>query len=333
MRSLHGSNPGNPSGKNNASNENLPRVSIIIPTHNRVTSLLECLQSVIQTDYPKLEIIIVNARSDDGTSTMVKASFPELRLIEADDVGYGEANNVGVSQATGDLIASIEDDYRFHRGWLRPIVDLFLKSPDVGVAGGKVYFGDGTQLLAAGGSVDWLRGNTPPLPARKNNDAAVVDVDYVPLPVVRRTVYDTVGLWDPRYFVLFDETDFCIRAKRAGFRVVLVPNSISVHKVNREHYLKHPSKRLYFYFRNRIRFIIKLFPVPYLFSALLFTVGSCVYLNLIFLYSRNTGAAKATSRALAWNAVWLRDTIDCRKKTRSKLDAVKRRRGILSGKV
>lgn len=117
--------------------ENVPFVSIVIPTLNRKNDLRDCLNSLRNLDYPKslYEIIVVDNGSSDGTKELVGCEFREVKLIMEQRRGTSFARNAGVRYSIGSIIAFIDDDCLADRSWLRNMVRNFFSEDIIGVGG------------------------------------------------------------------------------------------------------------------------------------------------------------------------------------------------------
>jgi GT2 family glycosyltransferase len=180
------------------------------------------------------------------------------------------------------------------------------------------FFENRNRTLYAGGKINFVTGNTAPLRSKNTesqHDGSIREVDFVPVVIAKREVYANIGLWDTEYKLLFDETDFCLRAKKQGYKVVFVPDSIVWHKVGPAG-LGGSEKRIYFLFRNRIRFIIKNFPVHYLITALSYTVLQIFGLTIFFSIKGKTSHVKILIAATAWNIRNMRKTIIARESSK-----------------
>ncbi len=223
-----------------------------------------CLDALLATEYPGLEVLVVDNGSTDGTAELAEAHVPRLRLIRnGRNVGYAAGNNVGVRAAlrTGaEFVALVNQDTRVERGWLTPLVEAAVADTRLGVLSPAQWDYEGRTpdpaflaLLASVDSraADALAAGDPvrgPIEAPTAIGAALL---------LTRALIEAVGLFDPLYFVYFEEADLCRRARRRGFRVVIVPEA----RVRHWHGLLHPAEmsRLasYLSFRNQFVFELK----------------------------------------------------------------------------
>ncbi len=295
-----------------------PLVSVLLPTHNRADSLRQCLDALVATNYPRLEIVVIIAASTDHTLQVLAEFSGQVKVLQIGDVGYGESINHGIESSAGELVASLEDDYEVDADWLTPLVEAMLKDDSIGVTGGTVLFHQRPEIvLAAGGQINTITGDTRSFgtwETEAQGRAEPSDVDYVPVPLVRRTVYDAIGLWDPEYFVLFDESDMCLRAKRAGFRVQHVPGSRVWHKVPPPGFWKSSTKRLYYYFRNRTRFVLIHAPGALLSLGLLYNLGLNLLVSLGFLFRGERRKVSSLWNAFKWNVEKIQNAVEARRR-------------------
>src|SRR6266404_2559417 len=120
--------------------EDRETVSVVILTHNKKEILRQSLSSVLQLDWPKLEIIVVDNVSVDGTAEMVNAEFGEsVRVIRRSVDSPTGGRNEGFREATGDIILSIDNDMVFYdKAAIRKAIALFKSFPDVGLITFKI---------------------------------------------------------------------------------------------------------------------------------------------------------------------------------------------------
>ena len=294
----------------------LPLVSVVIPTHNAQNHLRECLHSMDKTKYPNYEVIVVDAACTDGTYEMLRKDFPDVKVFRVGDIGYGETNNHGMIRAQGEYIVSICDDYTVHANWLDELVKVISPSKDIGIVGGKVYsYGTKNTIVFAGRKVTisllgivWGFGSVR---EREEYDE-IRETVFSPVPMVRRNILPIVGLWDPDYFLQFDDTDFCFRVRKAGFRLVYVPTSITWHKIGGTTPLGSP-RSVYYTYRNRIRFMMKNFPAYALLTAMPLSFVPFLRAALTFILHNEFKHFKALLRAFIWNLEHMRETIQARK--------------------
>jgi GT2 family glycosyltransferase len=219
-----------------------PKVDIILVNWNRADLTIECLRSLKAIDNPDHELIIVDNASTDGSAGVLKSSFPDARLFVNDrNLGFAGGNNVGVRYAVdnnADYVLLLNNDTEVDPRFLSELVAATEADPKIGIAGSKIYyFSEPRRLWYAGGSVDLWTGDTHHIGENELDSGqydVAKDTDYVSgcAMLIKRRVLEEIGLLDERMFLYYEDSDYCTRARRHGYRVVYVPSSLVWHKVS-----------------------------------------------------------------------------------------------------
>jgi len=218
---------------------NWPLVSVIILNYNGKDYLEKCLESVLNTNYPDFEIILVDNASTDGSAEYAEKmakSNPRIKLIRNTvNLGFAEGNNIGVKYAKGDMIALLNNDTEVNPNWLRELVKVMEQDSAIGVAQAKLLSYYNPKIIdSAGGIMDKYC-------FAVDRDIGAVDIgqyDRVEevfsacfaAAIVRRSIIDEIGFLDPAFFAVFEDVDFCWRARLRGYKVVFVPSAIVYHR-------------------------------------------------------------------------------------------------------
>ena len=135
-----------------------PKVSIIIPHWNGIEILSDCLESLAQTEYTNLEIIVVDNASTDGSSDWVNINYPSVKLIENDqNYGYAGGCNRGANVATGDFLVFLNNDTIQDSKWIDTLVDFLSLNSNIAAVQPKILnFFDQAKFDYAGGAGGWL---------------------------------------------------------------------------------------------------------------------------------------------------------------------------------
>ena len=208
-----------------------PTIAVIIPTFNRVQTLLECLKSVYaQPDFP-VKVIVVNDGSKDATSQKVKEIFPQVQIIEGDgNLWWAGAINAGLRHglATGfDYFVLLNDDNILGPGALRQLVGFAEAHPDT-IAGSLVRLKDTNLISDAGVAINWWRAG-PYLKDFKQvyspgKYPAIMPADALAGQgvLISRGNLEKTGLLHDQFFPqYFADTDFYLRARSKGIKVVI----------------------------------------------------------------------------------------------------------------
>ncbi len=221
-----------------------PRVAIVILNWNNAPDTLACLRSVVGLDYPRYHVIVVDNGSTDGSADRICAAFPQVEVLRLEaNLGYAEGNNVGIAQALAagaDHVLILNNDTLVHPSMLAGLVAVVEGFPRVGMAGPTMYCANPADVLFAAGSfIRWARGSLrhrgmfePATRYAQLRRPEPVDFIVGCGVLVRRKVIETVGGYNPAYYLNFEDVEWGVKAWRAGFEVWHVPQAVMWHKVS-----------------------------------------------------------------------------------------------------
>ena len=216
-------------------------LSIVIVSWNTAELLRACLNSLRTAGQGlAVEIIVVDNASADDSAPMVRRDFPEVRLIEnAANAGYARANNQGIAGSQAPTVMLLNSDTRVPPGTLAVLLDFLAAHPEAGAAGPQLVRPDGSPQPFAFGSDPTLgyllaRGFNRLWGRRYLHDWAATRaeaVDWVSgaCLVVRRAAIAQAGMLDEAIFMYFEDTDWCLRLRQAGWKIYRVPQARVVH--------------------------------------------------------------------------------------------------------
>lgn len=241
---------------------NSSKVGVIVLNLNGAGVLENCLRSIEKISYPNVEVVVVDNGSTDGSASIVEEKFPDFRLVEnGKNLGVPEGHNVGIRhclQLGAEFILALNNDLIVDRDVVNELLRCSMDS-SIGISGPIIYCADKPQVVqTAGGIIRWTGGSVSHLLAGETTVPAceAFDVDYVQFQFIRTDILRRIGFFDPDYFAYWEDVDLCIRAKRAGYRVVSVPTARVWHEGS------HTAKKMrglipYYMVRNRFRFMKK----------------------------------------------------------------------------
>ena len=215
----------------------------MVLNYNGRDYLPDCLESVQRLHYPAFETWVIDNASTDGSPETVRKDFPEVRLLENDrNLGFSIAYNRGFEQALAggfEYVWVLNNDTVVDAGALAALVRVAAGDERIGILGPKIYFADKPDTIwFAGGAVSLATGITRHYGLRQRDRGQhdrVRDVDYVTgaAMLVRRSVLERLGGFDPIFSPAYaEDVDLCLRARKAGFRIVYVPQARVWHKVS-----------------------------------------------------------------------------------------------------
>jgi glycosyltransferase involved in cell wall biosynthesis len=219
-----------------------PMVSIVIPTRDQVSSLQKCLDGIFHnTDYQTYEVIVLDNESYDAETLEFLATLKKHQRVRVERIeggfNYSRLNNRGVELARGSLVALLNNDVEvINDDWLSEMVSRMTR-PEVAMVGARLWYPNGTiqhggVILGAGGIAGHahagLRRDEPGYFARAHlaqNLSAVTTA----CALVRREVYLKLGGFDENLAVTFNDIDFCLRLREAGYQIVWSPYAELIH--------------------------------------------------------------------------------------------------------
>jgi N-acetylglucosaminyl-diphospho-decaprenol L-rhamnosyltransferase len=227
----------------------MAEVTAIVVTYNAAPWIERSLESLRGTE---AELIVVDNGSTDGTVELVRERFPEARLVEHENHGFGAGNNVGMRLGSGRYFLLLNPDAWLTGDALEQLVAFADEHPEAGVVGPKLLNPDGTlQRSVRGYPTPWriateyffLRKLAPRSRLLNAFFGAGFDHESVRtaefLPgaclLVRREAVDSIGGFDEDFFLMSEEVDWCYRFRQAGWDVLFYPGAEVVHVIGASH--------------------------------------------------------------------------------------------------
>ena len=247
-----------------------PRVAIIVLNWNGKEDTEKCLDSLEKITFPNKEILLIDNGSTDGSQEFFRMEFPDIRLIETKcNLGYAGGNNVGLEiglKEEFDFFFVLNNDTVVDPKIVKAFLAGF-SDKGIGILGGKIYrMDDPKRLDHLGGRWNRKKIDFDYVGYREMDGeewTSPLELDYVTgaAMMIRREVLEKVGLFDPRFFLFWEESDLCFRARRAGFLVKTCPEAKVWHKISASFTGGKPHAA-YFLWRNRLLWIERNFSLP-----------------------------------------------------------------------
>jgi GT2 family glycosyltransferase len=238
------------------------RLLVIVLCHDGIELTLECLRSLEHQAGGPYWVLVVDSASQDRTAEIVRREFPGVEVIRSEEnVGYAAGNNIGlrygVDKGAG-LFLLLNNDTLLERDCLKSLLTSAMSHPQAGMLGPMVYtWGEGLTISSAGGRIDWDHADAVNIGAGEADKGQYGSrpVDFLNgcgLLVTREAV-EKAGLLDDRYFMYWEETDWCTRVRRAGLELRFEPRARMRHKAPIRPIDLGPLP-LYYMTRNRLLF-------------------------------------------------------------------------------
>lgn len=265
------------------------KLSIIVVNFNTRALLGDCLASLRGQDNVEAEVLVIDNHSSDGSPDLVRREYHEVRLIEnPENLGFSKANNIGLRAAAGGYILLLNSDTVVRPNALRAMVEFMDAHPEAGAVTCRLLNADGTlqacvsrrpgphmlflrlfgfsRLVSGERARHFLaRCLGSLLGSTIRSYLAPYQADQLPVEVenisgaclmLRRQAVEQVGLLDERFFMYFEDMDYCIRLRKAGWKLFYVPTGEIVHLVGRSSggrmrdYSLHSYQSLFYFYKK-----------------------------------------------------------------------------------
>lgn len=241
-----------------------PRISVLVLNWNGYEDTAACLHSLARSDYANQEILVVDNGSTDGSGERLQREFPGCRFhFTGENRGYAGGNNAGFEAALesgADYVLVLNNDTLVEADAVRRLMEV-ADVEDAGIVSAKIYYeSERSRFWFAGGRIDIDAGTAINEGLNEKdhgqfNKIRPIDFASGCAMLVRRDVIEAVKGFDERYFLYFEEVDFCIRARAAGFRIVFAPGAVVWHKTGVAGKMPSPPHVRYYMTRNRWLFM------------------------------------------------------------------------------
>ena len=246
-----------------------PKVTIIILNWNGKEDTIECRESLKHITYPNYEILLVDNGSTDGSVECFRERYPGMEIIETgENLGFAEGNNVGIRRAMdegADYVLLLNNDTVVDPEFLGELVKVAESDLKIGIVGPKIYYydygGRKDVIWFAGGKINWWWGIKYHLGRGipdfgQFNETSNSDFISGCCFLIKSEIIHKIGLLDDIYFCYSEDADWSIRAKKAAYNVIYVPQSIIWHKISKSAGYGSPLM-VYYETRNTILFVKK----------------------------------------------------------------------------
>ncbi len=248
--------------------------SIIILNWNGLSFTKQCIESIHRNTLQPFEVIVV----DNGSSEEERQSLRKMKasgrmdvLIENDsNRGFSAANNQGLRKAKGSYIVLLNNDTIVTEKWLDELIKTGESDKKIGIVGPHLPESETGRTFYGGGFID-LAGR-----ARHSFSSFESEAEQVGGAAFffKRIVFDKIGELDEGFSpIYFEETDYCARARKAGFRAWFTPKSRIIHFGSKITEKQLPKWQYVVINKNRVRYMLLHFSVPRLFAAVPFEIA------------------------------------------------------------
>jgi len=285
------------------------KVSIVTVNYNHSGATCDMLESLLACNYPDLEIFVVDNASPFDQPEIIKQKFPSVIFIQSEvNLGFAGGNNLALRQATGDYIYLINNDTIIPQGNIECLVKILDSDPSIGVVCPKIMFQTSPITIQFAGYTDMskytFRNRCIGYGEQDNGQYdRMCDTAFAhgAAMMLKREVLDRVGLMYEKYFLYYEETDWSLCIREAGYRIVYVPETYILHRESLSTGKNSPLQT-YYLNRNRTLFIRRNMKGSRKFIGVVYQMWVVFPKNLfLFLMKRQFDHAGAMIRAWGWN--------------------------------
>ena len=248
-----------------------PTVSVIVLNYNGLRYMEDCFASLSLMDYPsdRVELVLADNASSDGSVEYVRQHFPQVRVIQFDqNYGISIALNRAAEQVSSEYVAFLNSDMKVRTHWLAGLVEALEDEPGVVCSSSKILNWDG-NLMDFGGTIMLFTGQARADGYHDPDLTAYDDVRYILAPcsgamLIERQIFLETGAFDENFSIYFDDIDLGWRLWILGYKVVYAPQSLCNHIHFGTLSQQPPARITYLYERNALFTIIKNYEQQYL---------------------------------------------------------------------
>lgn len=289
--------------------KNYPLVSIVTVNYRQAQMTCDLLRSLSQVTYPALEVVLVDNGYEEDHHDLFVRHLPGLVLLKSrENLGFAGGTNLGIRQASGKYILLLNNDTVVPPGFLEPLVEVLEQHPDAGMVSPKIYYYDQPDVIQYAGTtpIDPITGRGEKIGHLKKDDGSYDHYGPTHLAngacmLVRRKVFEQVGLLSELYFMYYEEHDLCERARRASWDCYYTGKS-HIHHRQSMSMGKYNPRKTYYLFRNRWLFMRRNHQPSHYWIFLVYFFSVAVSKNVLrHLLRRELDHARAIIDGLIWN--------------------------------
>lgn len=264
-----------------------PKISIIILNWNGLPDTLECLKSLKKIDYENYEVVVVDNNSSGEDVKIIREEFGNFVkeiIVSKDNLGFSGGNNLGIKYSLNegaDFILILNNDTIVESNFLGKLLEIFNKDEKIGIAAPQINYYDNPEIVwTIGGKISKIRGSGFAYSNKNENEIEkkekIVTFASGCCLLIKKEVFEKVGLFDEKFFLYVEDTDLCYRTCKAGYKIIVSPNSKIYHKVGNSTAEDLKQLPLYYTTRNRLYFAKKNFhgfyfvTIMYIFTTMLY---------------------------------------------------------------
>jgi len=272
----------------------MSRIAIIIVNYNGLDYLADCLNSLTSLDYPQndYQIFFIDNASTDDSLAYVKKNFPDLKIITKDkNLGFAQGNNIGMQKAIEqgfDYVFLINQDTITDKDVLQKLVAKAESEENIAAVQPRLMlYPDKDKVNSIGNAIHYLGfGFSSGGYQLYDQSLQCKQITYASgaAVLIKTKVLEKIGLFDPDFFMYHEDLDLGWRMRMAGYKIILVPQTVVYHKYQ----FSKSIKKYYFMERNRFICVLE----NYKWGTIVLITPACLIMELgLFFFALKSGFA------------------------------------------
>lgn len=265
------------------------KISAMILNYKHLDDTEKCIETLKSSEKgSSVDIYVVDNSPLPDTQKTLQDMFPKLNYIASTtNLGFAGGNNLAIKAAIdsgSDYCLIINPDVTVGKNFYEPLLKHF-KDKKVGIVAPVIaHTQKGKKVFGLEGKVDWKYAKPEHRNLSSVEETSPIDAEFVTFAcvMIRKEVFQKVGLIDSGYFMYFEDVDYCLSAREAGFKIILDPKVIVSHRTSSS--FAKPTQKLGISFLSHMRFIRKWVPVYRRLIPLVYTLLTYPYLYLLWTY-------------------------------------------------
>ena len=234
-----------------------PLVFIILLNYNGESDTLECLESLRLSDYSNYKIILVDNGSDDADAFLekIRKDFSNVKTIALEtNTGFSGGNNAGIRYAlkeSADYVCLLNNDTTVAPDFLSRLVEAGESDKAIGIVGAKIYFSGSNRIWYNGATFSWFGGGNH---RDEHTGDKIRPTDYVTgcVLLIKAGVVNHIGLLYEPFFLYYEDVDWSLRVRKAGYKLAIANASHVWHKVSQTTKKLGNPRIQYYHYRNAL---------------------------------------------------------------------------------
>lgn len=240
------------------------KASVILVNYNGAKYNFECIDSILNSSYENIEIIVVDNASTDNSVELLSNKYSNEIIILKSEIngGFSYANNIGIQYALdngSEYILLLNNDTVVNKNSISCLIQESIKNGNCATCPKINYYDRRDFIWSAGGKINWITGNAVHFGINEKENNIYNKKKYVDFAtgcciLLNKDIIKKIGYLEEKYFLYFEDVDYCMKINNNNIKILYCPNSIIYHKVSASTGGDETPLFIYYITRNRLLF-------------------------------------------------------------------------------